>query len=88
MANIKSAQKRARQSDIQRKANMSLRTMARTAIKNARKAIAAGDKTAATAALLRSQSVIDRVTAKGILHRNAADRQKSRLAHAMKALQQ
>ena len=67
---------------------MSLRTMARTAIKNARKAIAAGDKTAAAAALLRSQSVIDRVTAKGILHRNAADRQKSRLAHAMKALQQ
>ena len=87
MANIKSARKRAKQASVQRVHNMSLRTTVRTAIKNARKAVASGDKTAAAAALQRSQSVIDRVASKGILHRNAADRHKSRLAHALKAVQ-
>ena len=86
MANIKSARKRARQAVVRREHNMSLRTAARSAIKDVKKAIAAGDKKAATAALVKSQAVIDRVAAKGVLHRNAAARQKSRLAHAIKAM--
>ena len=86
MANIKSAQKRARQTVGLRAKNMSLRTTARSAIKDVKKAIAAGDKKAAAAALIKSQAVIDRVAAKGVLHRNAAARQKSRLAHAIKAM--
>lgn len=86
MANIKSAQKRARQTVGLRAKNMSLRTTARSAIKDVKKAIAAGDKKAAAAALVKSQAVIDRVAAKGVLHRNAAARQKSRLAHAIKAM--
>jgi len=86
MANIKSAQKRARQAVGLRAKNMSLRTTARSAIKDVKKAIAAGDKKAAAAALAKSQAVIDRVAAKGVLHRNAAARQKSRLAHAIKAM--
>jgi small subunit ribosomal protein S20 len=45
-----------------------------------------GDKKAAAAALVRSQAVIDRTAAKRIVHRNAAARQKSRLAHAIKAM--
>jgi small subunit ribosomal protein S20 len=52
-----------------------------------KKAIAGGNKAAAAAALEKSRSVIDRVAAKGILHRNAAARQKSRLAQAIKAMQ-
>jgi small subunit ribosomal protein S20 len=86
MANIKSARKRARQAPKRRDRNMSLRTVARSAIKDVKKAIAAGDKKAATAALVKSQAAIDRVAAKGVLHRNAAARQKSRLAHAIKAM--
>jgi small subunit ribosomal protein S20 len=86
MANIKSAQKRARQAVGRRTRNVSQHTAARSAIKDVRKAIAKGDKKAAAAALVKSQSVIDRVAAKGILHRNAAARQKSRLAHAIKAM--
>jgi len=86
MANIKSARKRARQAVKRRDHNVSLRTAARSAIKDVKKAIAGGDKKAAAAALARSQAVIDRVAAKGILHRNAAARQKSRLAHAIKAM--
>jgi len=88
MANSASARKRARQADAQRAHNMSLRTAARTAIKNVEKAIGAGDKAAAEAMLVRSSSTIDRVAAKGILHRNAANRHKSRLALAIKAMSQ
>ena len=50
MANIKSARKRARQAVVRRDHNMSLRTAARSAIKDVKKAIAKGDKKAARAA--------------------------------------
>ncbi len=86
MANIKSARKRARQAEQRRGRNLGLRTSVRTAIKNVKKAVAAGDK-AAAAVLARSQGAIDRVAAKGTLHRKAAARHKSRLAHAVKAMQ-
>jgi small subunit ribosomal protein S20 len=86
MANIKSARKRAHQSVGLREHNMSLRTEVRTAIKNAKKAIAAGKPEDAAKALQASQRVIDRVVAKGVLHRNAGDRHKSRLAHALKGM--
>jgi small subunit ribosomal protein S20 len=86
MANIKSARKRAHQAVGRRAHNMKLRTEVRTAIKNAKKAVAAGNKEAAAKALQQTQRVIDRIVAKGVLHRNAGDRHKSRLAHAFKAL--
>ena len=86
MANIKSARKRARQAVVRRDHNMGLRTSVRTAMKNVKKAVAAGDRDGAARVLRESQRVIDRVAAKGILHRNAADRHKSRLAQAVKGL--
>lgn len=86
MANIKSSRKSARQAVVRRAHNFTLRTEVRSAIKNVKKAIAGGDKAAASAALEQSRSVIDRVVAKGILHRNAASRHKSRLAQAIKAM--
>ena len=86
MANIKSARKRARQAEQRRAHNMSLRTEVRTAIKNVKKALAAGDKAAAEKTLRESQRTIDRVVAKGVLHRNAGDRHKSRLAQSLKAV--
>ena len=86
MANIKSARKRARQAVKLRAHNMSLRTEVRTAMKNVKKAVAAGNKDAAAKALRESQRVIDRIVAKGVLHRNAGDRHKSRLAHALKGM--
>jgi small subunit ribosomal protein S20 len=86
MANIKSARKRARQAVGRRAHNMRLRTTVRSAIKNVAKAVAAGKKDAAAAVLRDSQRIIDRVVAKGIMHRNAGDRHKSRLAQAVKGL--
>jgi small subunit ribosomal protein S20 len=86
MANSAQARKRARQATATNKRNAALRSMLRTAVKNVRKAIAAGDKAAATKQLQASQAVIDRVTDKKIVHKNAASRTKSRLAQAIKAL--
>jgi small subunit ribosomal protein S20 len=65
---------------------MSLRTEGRTAIKNVKKAVAAGKKDDAAKLLRESQRVIDRIVSKGVLHRNAGARHKSRLAHALKGL--
>lgn len=86
MANIASARKRARQSVRQNAQNSSQRSTLRTAIKSVRKAIGAGDKAAATQVMQQAQSVIDRISDKRIIHKNAASRYKSRLAAAIKAM--
>jgi ribosomal protein S20 len=59
MANTAQAKKRARQNEATRKRNTSLRSALRTAVRNVRKAIATGDKAAATKELQAQQSVID-----------------------------
>jgi small subunit ribosomal protein S20 len=86
MANIKSAKKRARQSEVHREHNASLRSRMRTAIKRVRKAIDAGDKTGAASALRSAYSVLDSTVGKGVVHRNMAARSKSRLAAAIKSM--
>jgi small subunit ribosomal protein S20 len=86
MANIASARKRARQAVKQNAHNATLRSRMRTAIKAVRKAIATGDKAAATAVFRASQSTIDAIADKKIIHKNAAARYKSRLAGALKAM--
>ena len=86
MANSAQARKRARQALNRNKHNASLRSSLRTAVKQIRKAIAAGDKAAAAATLKASQAVIDRVADKKIVHKNLASRTKSRLANAIKAM--
>jgi small subunit ribosomal protein S20 len=86
MANSAQARKRARQAESTRKRNASLRSALRSAIKKVKKAIAGGDKTAATKEFQAQQSVIDRIADKKIVHKNAASRSKTRLAQAIKAL--
>ena len=86
MANTASSRKSARTSEIRRKRNASLSSTMRTAIKAVKKAVASGDKAAAAAALNASAGKIDRTAAKGVIHRNAAARHKSRLAQAVKSL--
>ena len=86
MANSAQARKRALQAEKTRQRNAGLKSTLRTAVKKVRKAIATGDKAAATAQLQASQAVIDRIADKKIVHKNMASRTKSRLAHAIKAL--
>ena len=86
MANSAQARKRARQAAETRERNASQKSSLRTAIKKVRKAIATGDKEAATAQLRASQAVIDRIADKKIVHKNLASRTKSRLAQAIRTL--
>ncbi len=86
MANIKSAQKRARQAEKARKQNMGLRSRMRTKIKNVIKACDAGDKDAAIAAFRDAVPEIDSMVNKGIVNKNKAARHKSRLNQRVKAL--
>ena len=86
MANIASAKKRARQSEARRLHNASLRSRMRTAVKRVRKAIADGDKEAAQNALRSAASMLDSTAGKGIVHKNMAARNKSRLSAAVKAM--
>jgi small subunit ribosomal protein S20 len=86
MAKTAQARKRARQATQRRAHNMSLRSELRTAIKKVRKAILAGDKVAAQAVFKDSQSTIDSIADKRIVHKNTVARYKSRLSAAIKAL--
>lgn len=86
MANSAQARKRARQAEATRQRNASLKSALRTAVKKVRKSIETGDKAAATKQLIESQSVLDRIADKKIVHKNLASRTKSRLAQAIKAL--
>jgi small subunit ribosomal protein S20 len=78
MPNHKSAEKRVRQSERRRAINRSNRSRLRTAMKDLRGALDKGGKAAAEL-LPKTVSEIDKAVQKGVLHRNAAARQKSRL---------
>ncbi len=86
MPNIKSAIKRARQSEVRRIRNAAQRSALRTAVKAVDKAIVAGkDLDTTKSSFLLAQKKLDQAVSKGILHRNAAARKKSRLARKMNA---
>lgn len=87
MANSKSSKKRIRVSERRAAHNKPFKTEARTFVKKAEVAIAAGDKAAAETATREAISVLDRVAVKGVIHKNNAARRKSRLMAKLNALQ-
>lgn len=86
MANSAQAKKRARQAEDHRQRNASQRSAMRTRIKALRKAIADGDKDQAVAAYQAAVPALDRMARKGVIHKNAAARGKSRLNNAVRAM--
>lgn len=79
MPNHKSAEKRVRQTEKRNAINRGHRTRLRTAIKNLRAALASGNTESTKELLPKTVSIIDKAVQKGVLHRNAAARHKSRL---------
>ena len=86
MANTKSARKAARQSARRATINRGRRSRLRGAVRKVEEAIAAGDRTRALAAMAEAEPVIIRAAQKNIVHRNAARRKVSRLAHRIAEL--
>lgn len=78
MPNHKSAEKRVRQSEKRRMINRAHRTKVRTYIKKLRAALD-GKGEDVQKVLPETISVIDKSVQKGVLHKNAAARYKSRL---------
>ncbi len=79
MPNHKSAEKRVRQNEKRRVINRSNRSALRTSIKKLRAALAGNDPATLKELLPETISKIDKAVQKGVLHRNAAARYKSRL---------
>ncbi len=79
MPNHKSAKKRMRQNEKRRDINRGNRSRVRTAIKKLRATLEDGNAGEATTLLPATVSMIDKAIQKGVLHRNAAARYKSRL---------
>ena len=85
MASHASALKAHRQSLKNREHNRQFRSRLRGALKDVRSAIAGNDLAAARTALKQTISLIDRMASKGIIHKNAAGRYKSRLSTRLAA---
>ena len=82
MANTSSARKATRVIARRTEVNTARRSRMRSSVRKVEEAITAGDKAAALAALKSAEPEIMRAAQKGVIHRNAANRKVSRLAHA------
>jgi small subunit ribosomal protein S20 len=85
VASHASALKAHRQSLKNRESNRQYRSRLRNALKNVRVAIDGDDKAAAKSALKDVVSLIDKLASKGVIHKNAAGRYKSRLTTRLAA---
>lgn len=83
MAQHKSAVKRARQSAKRRAVNVQLKSEVKTVLKTARTET---DKEKAAVALKEAVSTLDKLASKGIIHRNKAANQKSKLVKHLNKL--
>lgn len=79
MPNHKSAEKRVRQNEKRRVINRGHRSKVRTYIKKLRAALDSGKSEDVQSVLPEVISVIDKSVQKGVMHKNAAARYKSRL---------
>ncbi|MHB0868536.1 MAG: 30S ribosomal protein S20 [Chloroflexota bacterium] len=79
MANTKSAIKMIRVAQRKRLRNQPIRTELKTLVKTARKDIDGGQLDAAQTEIRNAASALDKAANKGIIHKNAAARRKSRL---------
>lgn len=81
MPNIKSVKKDVKKSRERHERNIAIKSKIKTFIKKAKSLVAAGDA-ASVQAVSSATSVIDKAAEKGIIHKNAAARRKSRLMRA------
>ena len=80
MANHKSALKRVGVTAKKNLNNRVITSRVKTAIKGFDKALENGDKAAVDAAYVNAVSIVDKASAKGVIHKNNANRKKAQLA--------
>ena len=82
MANIKSAKKRILVNDKKNLRNRSIKSALKTTVKKFNAAVAEGNKELAASMLPGVISAVDKAAAKGIMHKNAANRKTAELSKA------
>ncbi len=80
MPNTKQAAKRMRITAKRTARNRAVKSRVKTAIRRFSDTLAQGDFTVAEDKLRNAMKIIDKAVSKGVLHKNAAARKKSRLA--------
>ncbi len=83
MANLKTSKADIKKTKRNTARNKHFNSELKTVQKNAKAAIASGDKEAAGVAVIKAVSRLDSAVSKGIIHRNNADRRKSRLMSSL-----
>ena len=83
MPNTKSAAKAMRQAERRRVINQTTKNKVKTATKTVKKLITASSKNEAMEALRSAMAALDKAAKKGVIHKNTANRKKSRLAKAI-----
>lgn len=86
MANTAQAKKRAKQAEVHRLHNASIRSKMRTALKKIVRAIEVGNKEEAKDAYKTAAPYLDSMVNKRIIHKNKAARHKSRLNAQIKGI--
>ena len=86
MANTRSAKKATRKIARRTEVNTARVSRVRTYVRKVDEAVAAGDKTAATAAFKAAEPELMRAASKGVIHRHTASRKVARLAKKVKAI--
>ncbi|MGP0092578.1 MAG: 30S ribosomal protein S20 [Xanthobacteraceae bacterium] len=87
MANTSSAKKATRKLARREAINKARRSRMRGSVRKVEEAIQAGDAGAATAALKQAEPALMRAAQNGVVHKNAASRKVSRLAHRIASMQ-
>ncbi len=85
MANHKSAVKRARQNEIRRLRNKATRTRIKSIVKDVRSSVGEVSGQETKVKLNAAQSVIDKASKKGVIHKRTAARKISRLTKLAKS---
>ena len=86
MAHSVSAKKRIRQNAKKRLHNKAIRSAIATQVKKLHAAIASGNTEQSRAHLTQTVIVLDKAASKGLIHKNAASRSKSRLTRKVNAI--
>ena len=85
MPNSNSAKKRVRQNAVHQLRNKARKSAVKTGMRAVRDALGAGDVEAARTAFRRASGLLDRAARKRVIHRNRANRLKSRLQQQINA---
>mgnify|MGYP001483354425 CR=1 FL=1 len=86
LANTAQARKRVRQSEKARTRNAAQKSNFRTSIKKVLKSLSDKNKDQSNVDFKEAMSVIDKLVIKGLIHKNKAARQKSRLNKKIQGL--